>query len=194
MSINVKIVVTEPSAIIRRGVCSMLNVLKNISIDIFEADDFEQLKNFLVRQKPNIVIVNNSFIGNFALAHIKKNFFTPNTKCVALQTNLCENSTLKEYDETISIYDTETAIKQKISALIHKPEQDKRHELLSSREKEIILQIIKGLTNKQIADKLCLSVHTVITHRRNIASKLQIHSTAGLTIYAISNKLVEVKD
>jgi len=54
--------------------------------------------------------------------------------------------------------------------------------------------VVKGLTNKEIADKLCLSVHTVITHRRNIARKLQIHSPAGLTIYAIVNKLVELKD
>ena len=62
------------------------------------------------------------------------------------------------------------------------------------REKEIITYVVKGLTNKEIADKLCLSVHTVITHRRNIARKLQIHSPAGLTIYAIVNKLVELKD
>jgi regulator of cell morphogenesis and NO signaling len=50
------------------------------------------------------------------------------------------------------------------------------------------------MTNKQIADKLCLSAHTVITHRLNISAKLQIHSTAGLIIYAIVNKLVELDD
>ena len=50
------------------------------------------------------------------------------------------------------------------------------------------------MINKVIADKLCLSVHTVITHRRNIARKLQIHSPAGLTIYAIVNKLVKLSD
>ena len=50
------------------------------------------------------------------------------------------------------------------------------------------------VTNKAIADQLYLSIHTVITHRRNIARKLQIHSPAGLTIYAIVNKLVELQD
>lgn len=54
--------------------------------------------------------------------------------------------------------------------------------------------MVKGMTNKAIADKLFLSIHTVITHRRNIARKLQIHSSAGLTIYAIVNKLVELQD
>ena len=65
---------------------------------------------------------------------------------------------------------------------------------LSSREKEIIGCVVKGLTNKQIADLLCLSTHTIMTHRRNIANKLQIHSPAGLTIYAIVNKIVEIND
>ena len=67
-------------------------------------------------------------------------------------------------------------------------------EPLSAREKEIIVCVVKGMTNKQIADALCISAHTVITHRRNIAAKLQIHSAAGLTIYAIVNKLVELND
>ena len=50
------------------------------------------------------------------------------------------------------------------------------------------------MTNKEIAEKLFLSIHTVITHRRNISKKLQIHSAAGLTIYAIVNKLVTLSD
>ena len=57
-----------------------------------------------------------------------------------------------------------------------------------------MIRIVKGMTNKEIADDLFLSVHTVITHRRNISRKLQIHSVSGLTIYAIVNKLVELKD
>ncbi len=72
--------------------------------------------------------------------------------------------------------------------------REERTEALSAREKEIIVCVVKGLTNKQIADELCISAHTVITHRRNIASKLQIHSPAGLTIYAIVNKLVELSE
>ena len=65
---------------------------------------------------------------------------------------------------------------------------------LSAREREIIVCVVKGMSNKEIAEALCISTHTVITHRRNIASKLQIHSAAGLTIYAIVNKLVELSE
>ncbi len=63
---------------------------------------------------------------------------------------------------------------------------------LSDREKDVIVSLVQGMTNKEIADHLCISTNTVITHRRNIARKLQIHSPAGLTIYAIVNNLVDI--
>jgi DNA-binding NarL/FixJ family response regulator len=63
---------------------------------------------------------------------------------------------------------------------------------LSDREKEVIIALVQGMSNKEIADHLYISVNTVITHRRNIARKLQIHSPAGLTIYAIINGLVDI--
>lgn len=66
--------------------------------------------------------------------------------------------------------------------------------LLGDREKEIVGCVARGLSNKEIADELCISVHTVTTHRRNICSKLDIHSTAGLTIFAILHNLVRIED
>lgn len=63
---------------------------------------------------------------------------------------------------------------------------------LSDREKDVIVALVQGMSNKEIADHLYISVNTVITHRRNIARKLQIHSPAGLTIYAIVNGLVDI--
>lgn len=65
-------------------------------------------------------------------------------------------------------------------------------EMLSDREKDVIVSVVQGMTNKEIANHLCISANTVITHRRNIARKLQIHSPAGLTIYAIVNNLVDI--
>lgn len=63
---------------------------------------------------------------------------------------------------------------------------------LTEREKEIIRHVAMGLSNKEIADRLNLSVHTVTTHRRNISAKLEIHSSAGITIYAIIHKLIDI--
>lgn len=72
---------------------------------------------------------------------------------------------------------------------------NKTHEGISSlseREKEVIICIVQGLSNKEIAEQLYISINTVLTHRRNIARKLQIHSPAGLTIFAIVNNLVDI--
>ena len=65
---------------------------------------------------------------------------------------------------------------------------------LSEREKDVLIQVVRGLSNKEIADVLCISTHTVITHRTHITRKLNIHSTAGLTIYAIVNHLVDLNN
>ena len=72
--------------------------------------------------------------------------------------------------------------------------QNNRQDTLSEREKTIVACVAKGMSNKEIAEALFLSVHTVTTHRRNISSKLQIHTATGLTIYAISNKLVNIEE
>lgn len=78
----------------------------------------------------------------------------------------------------------------KISNMINRTPSSS--ETLSEREKDVIISLVQGMTNKEIADDLCISINTVITHRRNIARKLQIHSAAGLTIYAIVNNLVDI--
>jgi regulator of cell morphogenesis and NO signaling len=67
-------------------------------------------------------------------------------------------------------------------------------EQLSQRERDVLMCVVKGMTNKEIADTLCISIHTVLTHRRNIAKKLEIHSPAGLVIYAIVNGIVKVEE
>ena len=118
-------------------------------------------------------------------------------KYIAMVCSVIDNNILKEYDENFAMCDDVDVIASKINHLLHteeEEEKDSEQETLSQREKEIITCVVKGMTNKAIADKLYLSIHTVITHRRNIARKLQIHSPAGLTIYAIVNKLVELSD
>lgn len=66
--------------------------------------------------------------------------------------------------------------------------------VLSEREKEVVACVVKGMSNKQIADKLFISLNTVLTHRKNIARKLDIHSVSGLTIYAIVNSIVKLDE
>lgn len=82
-------------------------------------------------------------------------------------------------------------VSQRISSMIAGGDETSQ-EALSEREKEIIVCVVQGMSNKEIADHLFIATNTVMTHRRNIARKLQIHSPAGLTIYAIVNNLVDI--
>lgn len=61
---------------------------------------------------------------------------------------------------------------------------------LSARETDVLQLIVKGITNKEIADKLNISLNTVLTHRKNITAKLGIKTVSGLTFYAIMNGLI----
>ena len=79
-----------------------------------------------------------------------------------------------------------------ITEMVSKGGNGQNSEALSDREKDVIVALVQGMSNKEIADHLCISINTVITHRRNIARKLQIHSPAGLTIYAIVTGLVDI--
>lgn len=196
MSSPIKIAVAEPSLIIRNGMLSVLKRLSGLNIQIVEIPDVSKLDMILRMQHPDILIINPMLLGVFSLQQIKGDVEFRKLKCVALQISLTDREAMKDYDQTISVYDTAEQIKEKIQQLQAELSEgdEEPTERLSTREKEIIVCVVKGMTNKQVADQLCLSIHTVITHRRNIAAKLQIHSSAGLTIYAIVNKLVELNE
>ena len=83
-------------------------------------------------------------------------------------------------------------VTRNISDMVFKAGTGQDPDALSDREKDVIISLVQGMSNKEIADHLFISVNTVITHRRNIARKLQIHSPAGLTIYPIVNGLVDI--
>ena len=193
----VHVAVAETSVIVRSGLVAVLKRMPDLTIQPVEITSLEGLQNCMQGHQPDILIINPTFGGWFDLQTFKTENGKSGIKYIALVCSVIENNALKEYDESIAICDDIDIITSKINHLLHteeEEEKDNEQETLSQREKEIITCVVKGMTNKAIADKLFLSIHTVITHRRNIARKLQIHSPAGLTIYAIVNKLVELQD
>ena len=194
MSKPVYILIAETSGVICRGISSIIQETNLPSFVLSEISEAEQLKNTLARKRPDMLIINPSFSGCMSLSQIKKDAANPNMKCVILQTSLADAAIARYYDEAISIYDSADSIKDKLVRLLQSSDSDKRRESLSQREKEIVTCVIKGMANRQIAEKLSLSIHTINTHRRNISAKLDIHSIPGLTIYAISKKLVRIEE
>lgn len=101
----------------------------------------------------------------------------------------------KYFDLVMTAYDSTEAVEKAIVKVASEPsDDDKANEQLTPREREVLIGVVRGRANKEIAADMNVSVNTVMTHRRNIASKLQIHSVAGLTIYAIVSKLVSIDE
>ena len=119
----------------------------------------------------------------------------PGLKVMAIEIGRLGDEALSLYDGVLAVTDDLQTLASKLRSVCRggAPEADDK-DALSQREKEIVTLVVRGMTNKEIADKLFLSVHTVNTHRRNIARKLEIHSATGLTIYAIVNHLVDLSE
>ena len=199
MGTNLKVAIAEPADIIRYGLEMMLKRLPGFRLQLVEISSASSLLDLLQLHKPDLLIVNPLLPGSFGLSHIKEDCGCEDMKCVALLTTSVDPQTLEVYDERLSLYDSAEEIAQKLQRLTNPSETEgaegeEGQQLLSQREKEIVVCVVKGMTNREIADQLFLSTHTVVTHRRNIARKLQIHSASALTIYAIVNKLVELSE
>lgn len=186
------IAVLETSVIIRSGMAHVVKHIPENDIYAVEIASAENLANYMSLHIPDIMIVNPLFGGWFDITRYKEEY--PSIKFVALVSSAVDMNMLRDYDLSISVFDDMDDIITRLGQLTGDSKNEPEQEMLSQREKEIVVCVVKGMTNKEIADSLFISIHTVVTHRRNIAKKLQIHSPAGLTIYAIVNKLVDIQD
>ena len=193
----IRIAIAETSVIIRGGLTAALKRIPNVIVQPIELLSIEALHDCVRTQCPDMLIVNPAFGDYFDIGKFREETSGKKIRVIALVASFVDASLLSKYDESISIFDDLERLSKKISGLLNVPSEEEdleNQDALSQREKEIVICVVKGMTNKEIAEKLFLSIHTVITHRRNISKKLQIHSAAGLTIYAIVNKLVTLND
>ena len=104
-----------------------------------------------------------------------------------------DDESSKQYDAILNLYDSPAEIIHKLRSAVAAPKDSSGTEgsELSAREKDILICVAKGLINKEIADLYNISIHTVITHRRNITRKTGIKTVAGLTVYALLNNLID---
>ena len=142
---------------------------------------FQELKNIIIKYLPHDGLTNHQLTA--ALFDIYSN-----------EEWLANHSNVEEvlFVPAIRLLEQKVRNKNVTAKLTEMINGAESREAISEREKEIIVCLVQGMSNKEIAGKLFISVNTVLTHRRNIVRKLQIHSLAGLTIYAIANNLVDI--
>ena len=140
-----------------------------------------ELKNIIIKYLPSDGLHNNQLSATLYDIYNNEEWLT--------QHALVEEQIFIPAIRRLERQSKKNDVSERISKMIS---QNSSNEMLSDREKDVIISLVQGMSNKEIADHLCISINTVITHRRNIARKLQIHSPAGLTIYAIVNNLVDI--
>ena len=186
------ILLIEPSEIVAAGISAIINSRNEFKL-------INTLPNIGYYTNRNcsfdIIIINPAVIDYNERFDIRSILDTEEseTVVVALTYTSHDENVLRQYDDCIGIYDSAERIFQKLHNAI-KASKENKSELyeLSTRERDILIAVAKGKTNKEIADEFNISIYTVISHRRNISRKLGINSISGLTVYAIMNKLIYI--
>lgn len=189
-----KVLLIIPSRIMVRGIEGVFSDLGEFRVEGILSDISRTSETRLKNMDADLIII-DPVVFDYATRPSGRSYIAEYTDAavVALQTIVMDDDVWKQYDEVISIYDAPPVIIRKLrtalSAHQELPKPDS-HEL-SSREKEILICVAKGMLNKEIADLYNISIYTVITHRKNITRKTGIRTVAGLTVYALLNNLID---
>lgn len=188
-----RIVIVEPYSIIAQGLRLMIDDIKGFEVSAIIADGhyMERIASF----RPDIVVINPKVFDMKKRGEIDELAArVPQAALAALVYQFVEPEVLKSFKATIDISDSREKIAVKLRQLSDVGELSTESTELSEREKEILVAVAKGYTNKSIAEEYHLSIHTVITHRKNLTRKTGIKSVSGLTVYAILNNLIDIKE
>ncbi len=189
----VRILVAEPSYLVRKGLSTILNELKTVT-QIEEISGADDIKEALVSILPNLIIINTTLSSLHQVEEdIRKH--APDATIISIfNTPLPKNTN----DKTLSVFDDKSILINKIRTQVKNVQQtsmlQENSEELSEREREVLQKIALGKTNKEVANELFISTHTVISHRKNITRKLGIKTVSGLTVYAILNQIISMED
>lgn len=187
---HITVALLIPSQVMTLGLTNILRKMQDVDFSFIELNGENTAA--IGNVKPSIIIADPLACNTDWLEGLRNG--NPTMRVLGLVHTPLPQFVQKHYDDTVSIYDTANMIIQTVKKNVTVEESDMRGKDLSPREKEVIVGIVKGLSNKEIASEMNVSVNTVMTHRRNIASKLHIHTPAGLTIYAIVSNLVRIED
>ena len=194
---NQRIIIIEPSTIVFAGLQSIIERM-HIAESIYHVTELDTITPKLAQLRADIIIVNTAVFGFHKNLSIKSIFKDcTHASIIAFVSQYSDSQFLKQFDDIIDIYDDAQTISAQIRHIIEQDtiditETDTTE--LSEREQEVLIAVVKGLINKEIASTLNISIHTVMSHRKNITRKTGIKSISGLTVYALFNNLIKQED
>ena len=214
---KIKVVIVDDHTIVRKGLVSLLYDEEDIDV-IGEAEDGHEAIKTVEKLNPDVVIMDigmPSMNGLEAVRLLKKErpairililTMHANEEYIieALKSGACgyliKKSAPRELTSAIRIADSgemylsptiaTKVINRFITETAINHDGHKKDDVLTSREREVIQMIAEGKSNKEIADKLSISLKTVKNHRSNMMDKLNLHNTAEITQYAIKTGIL----
>ena len=185
-----RIAIVEPSAIIAEGVASILRLSGEADVVAI----YPTLRAYADRL--NVKDVEVVVVGSQVAVGAQLRSELQGVAVVLLSTTVVDEDVLRQVDGVINIYDDEATLMRKLRTAVEQGETNPYSDShdLSERERDVLILVAKGMANKEIADRLNISIHTVMSHRKNITHKTGIKSVAGLTVYALLNNLLDQND
>ena len=190
---RIHILLIEPSYIVSGGLSHIL-LKSNNDFSISQYSDLKHLDAVIRKENNTVVILNPSILQNRNNDLIKLKNTYPSTCWMALVYSYFDQDILSKFDAQIAITEVPKNIVSKLIKISRhqKTVSNNQQSALTDRETDILIHLIDGLSNKEIANTLSISIHTVISHRKNITEKTGIKSLPGLTIYAITKKIIQL--
>lgn len=188
---NTKFFIFHPSQIIQKGLSTILK--EYFLFEIISITEMEEFDLFSFTDDEFIILLGDIewCMSERVFTRIKS---YPGIKIIGISPSSESKPVYPDLDHTINLFSTPGEIYTKIVSCTGELEgntYNPEDEELTSREKEVLKLVATGHSNKMIADLLFISIHTVISHRKNITKKLGIKSISGLTVYAIINNLID---
>lgn len=190
-----RVVICEASEVISIGLAEIIDGMAQFDV-VSRLDSPERLSEKITASDANLLIINPMLLG-----FSNKDFLSQLGKehshltLIALVTSCLDHSMLTPYGGIIEINDSRSKIISKMNEFGQSETTKNTDDVeLSKRETDVLVAVAKGMMNKEIADQMNISIHTVISHRKNISRKTGIKSVSGLTVYALLNNLIDEKD
>lgn len=191
-----QIIIASKQFLLRLGIKNLLSFI-DIDPELYEVSSLEELHEVYLKMDSSCsIIISNDMIN----IESSDRFERITDKIPAKQVLLIESSanrSMLRHAEIVNMGQQQGEIVKKFQDFFAEPKEEEEYNfnaILSNREIDVLKSVATGLSNKQIADKLCISINTVVTHRKNITEKLEIKTISGLTVYALLNGMIVADD
>ena len=190
-----RVIICEASEMISIGLAEIIDSIAQFDV-VSRLDNPEHLSEKITALDANLLVIDPMLLGfqnKDFLSQLGKEH--PNVVIIALVSSCLDHAMLTPYNGIIEINDTRSKIISKMNEFVQSEATKNTDDVeLSKRETDVLVAVAKGMMNKEIADQMNISIHTVISHRKNITRKTGIKSVSGLTVYALLNNLIDEKD